>query len=246
MKRFAILALALLLCACAPTSPPAELTAEMTVPSETARDICADYIEHLTAHHGFTPARDEVAVQREIGVYSGRRVVYMSGPLNVTTAHRPVEVAGYTIVFLDGQPLYVYADGDFLTLSEAYAAGEITAEDVREIGTAVGLEFAAHNSPHPNDDPTVYRYTAYLLRRDYAAQVGLTVEAVWVSRLYPETYADQTALLVEMGRPDGTKPEAFLVTVQDVHQFHTIAEAEDILTPDEYAAVLTRLGKSIP
>lgn len=80
---------------------------------------------------------EDIHVQRYFGRYRGCEVVYMSCPLCYTEALRPVEVAGYTIVFGSGQEVYVYKDSKFYTIEEAYNAKLITKANVRSIGKKI-------------------------------------------------------------------------------------------------------------
>ena len=88
---------------------------------------------------------DEIWVSRYFGNINGCEIVYMGSYLQVTDAERPVEIAGYTIIFPSGQELYAYKDSEFYTIKEAFDSGIIQKEDVYEIGTQAGVNFKDQN-----------------------------------------------------------------------------------------------------
>ena len=91
------------------------------------------------------PKLDTIWVQQYFGNYNGCEVAYMGSISNYNDAHRPVEVAGYTIVFPDGQEVYVHRDSLFYTIKEAFEVELITKQDVYKIGKKVGIDFEKEN-----------------------------------------------------------------------------------------------------
>jgi hypothetical protein len=81
----------------------------------------------------------ETWVSSYLGNFSGNEVIFMGSRLNFNAMIRHVEIAGYTIEFGSSQEAYVYENGNFHTIAEAYDAGLITAEDVYEIGRKIGF-----------------------------------------------------------------------------------------------------------
>lgn len=74
------------------------------------------------------------------GNFSGCEAVMIGGDgIDYTEAYRPVYVAGYEIVFPSGQPLYMYKEGKFCLVKEAYDAGVITKNDVCELAEIFAL-----------------------------------------------------------------------------------------------------------
>lgn len=221
---------------------PGALTEVTGQPSDTVvteEGMRADFVRFVSENFGFTPSLDEVRVEHLVGIYSGCPVVFMGAPLAYTEALRPVEVAGYIIIFGDGQRLYVYHDSTFYTLEEAYAADLLTAEDVRDIGMKVGSEFERYNTRHPLDDPSVDTHLAYDLREDFAAWVRMPFEDVYVERLIDGYYSDcllvcmggaawtQGALSVTVGEYTIQSPCAVPILVWDCEKFYLLGEAYD-------------------
>ena len=89
---------------------------------------------------------EELFISWYYGNFGGCEVVMIGGDgIQHTAAHRPVEVAGYTIVFASGEPVWVYKDGQFFTVKEAYDTGVISKSVVCEIGEKVDRDFASRN-----------------------------------------------------------------------------------------------------
>jgi hypothetical protein len=65
----------------------------------------------------------------------------MGSIIQHTGEERPVEIVEYTIVFANGQEVYVYKDSAFYTIKEAYDVGLITRVDVYGIGQQVSGRF---------------------------------------------------------------------------------------------------------
>lgn len=82
---------------------------------------------------------DRISVQHFFGDFSGCEVVYMRCDVPYIQTLVPVEIADYTIVFPNGQPLYAYKNSNFYTIKVAYDTGLITREDVYAIGNMCGL-----------------------------------------------------------------------------------------------------------
>ena len=73
-------------------------------------------------------------------------IVMMGGDeIFYTAAIRSVEIAGYRLIFGNGQPVYAYRDGNFYTIKEAYEAGLLSKENVYEIGSIFHPEFISNN-----------------------------------------------------------------------------------------------------
>ena len=88
---------------------------------------------------------EDLFISGYYGNLGGCEVVMIAGDdIPHTTAYRPVQVAGYTIVFTSGEPVWVYKDGQFFTVKEAYDAGVISKSDVYAIGEKVDSDFTSH------------------------------------------------------------------------------------------------------
>ena len=93
----------------------------------------------------FSP--EDIYILRYEGKIGGCHFVMLGGDeINYTSAHRPVDVAGYVVVFGSGQPLYAYKSGDFYTLKQAYDNEFLSKSDVYEIGTRVDPSFIERNN----------------------------------------------------------------------------------------------------
>ena len=66
------------------------------------------------------------------GTYDGCVPAMFSGFV-VTQAHRQVEIAGSVIRYGDSNSIYVWKDGDFVLIEDAYAQGWLTAEQIATI-----------------------------------------------------------------------------------------------------------------
>ena len=132
----------------------------------TALKLREDYLRFLKEKHGLSEEYelDSISVQKFFGNYSGCEVVYMGSPLTYTDAERPVEIAGYTIVFPNGQEVYAYKDSNFYTIKEAFDAGLITTADIYDIGKQVGIGFIEQ---YPNKPKYLDSEMALKLREDY-------------------------------------------------------------------------------
>ncbi len=85
---------------------------------------------------------DGIYVQKYFGTFNGSSIVFMGGDwLAVTEAYRDVTLGEHTITFPDGQICWVYNDGNFRRLEEAYEIGLITDADVEVFGPEVGIAF---------------------------------------------------------------------------------------------------------
>lgn len=88
------------------------------------------------------PELSRISVENYYGTYSGGEVVYMRCPYFLySCALRDVEVAGYVLTFMDGQPLYFHKNGEFYTIKEAYENGLITKQDVCDIKYNANLTY---------------------------------------------------------------------------------------------------------
>jgi hypothetical protein len=78
----------------------------------------------------------DMFVTRYEGKIGECHIVMMGGDeIDYNTAERSEEVAGYTLWFSDGQPVYAYHGGSFYTIGEAFEAGLLSREDVYKIST---------------------------------------------------------------------------------------------------------------
>ncbi len=108
-----------------------------------AREIDYYYYRFLLDNDMLDPSvkEEDIYVQKYFGTYHGCSVVYMGGDMiAVTEAERDVEVGGHVITFRDGQICWVYNDGKFHTVSEAYEKGLINDNDVLTFGPLVSVE----------------------------------------------------------------------------------------------------------
>jgi hypothetical protein len=86
----------------------------------------------------------DIFVSRYEGEVGSGHIVMMGGDgMMYTQAFRSVHVAGYTFCFSNGQPVYVYRNGYFYTVEEAYEANIISKSDVYQIATVFDSEFSA-------------------------------------------------------------------------------------------------------
>ena len=77
----------------------------------------------------FEPS-DMVVIRYE-GKIGECHIVMMGGDeIDYADAERVEVVAGYALLFGNGQPVYAYHDGDFYTIGEAYEAGLLSSENV--------------------------------------------------------------------------------------------------------------------
>ena len=102
---------------------PAELkikySQEGMLTEAEARRIVWDYIKDNGEENKLDSTYRITCHAKSNGVYA----VMISGPWAYTQAVRHVDVAGYTFLFPDGKRMYIYKDGAFYTLNEAYSAG---------------------------------------------------------------------------------------------------------------------------
>ena len=93
----------------------------------------------------FSPS--DMYVLRYEGKIGDCHIVMMGGDeICYTQALRVVDVAGYSIVFGDGQPVYAYHNGNFYTINQAYEAELLSKENVYQIGCVFDAEFISRNS----------------------------------------------------------------------------------------------------
>ena len=77
----------------------------------------------------------DMYVLRYEGKIGDCQIVMMGGDdIDYTMAVRVVEIAGYKLVFGNGQPVYAYYLGNFYTIKEAYIAKLLNKDDVYRIG----------------------------------------------------------------------------------------------------------------
>jgi len=78
----------------------------------------------------------DMIITRYEGKIGECHIVMMAGDeIDYGAAIREEEVAGYTLWFSDGQPVYAYHGGSFYTIGEAFEAGLLSREDVYKIST---------------------------------------------------------------------------------------------------------------
>ena len=75
---------------------------------------------------------DRFQMMRCYGTYDGCVPAMFSGFV-VTHAHRQVEIAGSVIRYGDSNSIYVWKDGNFILIEDAYAQGWLTAEQIATI-----------------------------------------------------------------------------------------------------------------
>ena len=147
MIRFICLlcALPMLFAACAQsgaTTGGAEPTGERLIPAHeldskeieagVASQIKRAYLDETGGRQAVTAT--DLYISPYYGNYSGCEVFKIGGDgLQYTQALREVKVAGMTLVFPDGQPVWVFKYGCFYSIKDAYNAGLITQNDVYEI-----------------------------------------------------------------------------------------------------------------
>lgn len=89
----------------------------------------------------------DMYVLRYEGKIGDCHIVMMGGDeIDYTQALRGVDVAGYSIVFGNGQPVYAYHNGNFYTINQAYEAELLSKENVYQIGCVFDAEFISRNS----------------------------------------------------------------------------------------------------
>ena len=87
-----------------------------------------------------------VCVIRYEGEIEGCHIAMISGTGRAyELALRAEKVAGYTIRFGDSQRIYVYKDGNFYTIAEAYEQGVLSKAGVYEFGKRVSPDFEKNN-----------------------------------------------------------------------------------------------------
>ncbi|MCL2679288.1 MAG: hypothetical protein FWF18_03250, partial [Dehalococcoidia bacterium] len=108
--------------------------------------MCEDY----RLVFNFLPPDDiwPVRIQQYFGNFSGWEVVYIGVRTDYPELLRSEQVAGYTLVFPDERPLYVYKDSRFYRLQFAYDAEFITKEDVYNIGKRACVGFPTTPPPY--------------------------------------------------------------------------------------------------
>ena len=119
------------------------------IEQSVASEIKRAYYQKLVSESNIDPeygpkAPEDLWISWYVGNFSGCEVIMICGDaIDYTHAHRSVEIAGYVIVFADGQPVYVYKEGSFYTVKEAYDNGYISKGDVYSIGVQVGVDFTS-------------------------------------------------------------------------------------------------------
>ena len=97
--------------------------------------------KHYRGDRCFEPS--DMCVMRYEGKIGACHIVMMGGDeIDYTDAERVEKIAGYTLLFGSGQPVYAYHDGGFYTIGEAYEAGLLSREDVH----ALSLIFRSYDS----------------------------------------------------------------------------------------------------
>ena len=92
-------------------------------------------------------APSDMYILRYEGKIGDCHIVMMGGDeIDYNQALRGVDIAGYRLVFGNGQPVYAYHDGNFYTISQAYDAELLSRENVYQIGSIFDSEFVVRNS----------------------------------------------------------------------------------------------------
>lgn len=134
-----------LLSSCGQTVPAHEWD-DPSIKQTLASEIKLAYAQCLSRRYGDEMLPEDICISRYLGNYSGCEVAYIEfAGEQQTQAHESQYIAGYLVTFPTGQPVYVYKDGMFLELREAYINGLITKADVYEIGKKVGVDFIKEN-----------------------------------------------------------------------------------------------------
>ena len=112
---------------------------DKTITQELASEMKIAYSDFKGGHY----PPQEYSIIRYYGNYSGCDVVFIhfDSVFLVETILTPFKVGKYIIEFPHNSFPYVYSDGNFYTLTEAYENGLITEEDAYEIGTKVDSTF---------------------------------------------------------------------------------------------------------
>lgn len=93
-------------------------------------------------------APQDLYIKQYYGNFNGCHVIRIGGhKIPITAAQRPVEISDYTLVFPDGEIIYVYYDGSIYTIKKAYELDIINSEDVYNIGVAIGVEIMNDAAP---------------------------------------------------------------------------------------------------
>ena len=146
--RAIIILLALItlsLCACG-QSVPAHEWDDPSINQVLASEMKLAYAQRHSRKTGEEMSPEDIWIGIYFGNYSGCEVAYMNNAVDQhTQAIERIYIAGYLIIFPNGQPVYAYKDGMFLELREAYINGLITKADVYEIGKKVGVDFIKEN-----------------------------------------------------------------------------------------------------
>jgi hypothetical protein len=106
------------------------------------------YLDNLYDGYDHGNTLFNVWILWHIGTYSNCEIVTMASQMGFTQAERPEIIAGYTVTFGSGQPVYAYKDSTFLPIEDAYEAGWLTKEDIYDIGSKVDGSFL-ENNPAP-------------------------------------------------------------------------------------------------
>lgn len=134
-----------LLSSCGQTVPAHEWD-DPSIKQALASEMKLAYMQFCLRRDGYEMPPEDMWIGRYFGNYSGCEVAYMDNSHEARTqAFKRVYIAGYLVTFPTGQPVYVYKDGMFLELREAYINGLITKADVYEIGKKVGIDFIKEN-----------------------------------------------------------------------------------------------------
>ena len=112
-----------------------------TLTPELVLQMREDYFQFFIDTHGWDVKFNEIWISKHFGTFGGCEIVYMGDNIPDTHAVRPVDIAGYTIVFPSGEEVYAYKNAAFLDLAKAYDAGWLTKEDILALAPEIDLNW---------------------------------------------------------------------------------------------------------
>ncbi|MBO4770239.1 MAG: hypothetical protein J5563_05595 [Clostridia bacterium] len=100
---------------------------------ELLEQIAGDFAACWNKKHNSSHSADEFYVKRYYGEYNGAVPVKVGGPFFSTMAVELYVVAGYGVWNNDGNKIWVWKDGNFYLLNDAFENGILTEEDIANI-----------------------------------------------------------------------------------------------------------------